>query len=786
VANYKVDIGVKVKGEELKKFGQQLKDTQKQVNGVNKFLDTFRKQNIRVNESISNLNGQLRLAKTTLNDATIGTKQAVQATRDYLTALTNTNAALAAQKAAVVSLQNARRSDAFFLAQGARAGRQNRLDETQSQAISTAIARENNIRIQAELANQELLKEVQTRAPRLPAFQERGLERLEDEFKKKKELTTLEENANKSSKRRLNFQEKQNQELERQKKLGIGINKNEKLINASHKDRVKFAERNGKIRRQALIRANNLLLAEKKITEQRAKQNQTTAAGGSGRRIGSTISSAAIGGAFPLLFGQTGSAAIGGGIGGLAGGAIGGQFGFALSIVGTALGSANDKNLKFNQSLAILNSRLSTVSDGSQLVAKDIDSLAKRFRITKEEAFKLLESFNEFDNPRIRKSLAEVFGSDSGAFQGLAGSNRSAKLAKEIFEARKLIGDQQTTQLLQQNLINGAEAVELALIRAKIKARQKDQLEQAKQISIFGRIGAGFRLKTADEVIEKRIKELEKTFAKTEDQTIKDTIEGLKIIREQLGLVNEAQGQFGQSGVLAFNAITDKVKDLQDEMKRLQNPISQVISLSESIARSFEDSFVGIIKGTMSVGDAFRNMLNVIADEFIRNAARMAANQFQQGLLGFFGNMLSPVKPIPQESNMPSNPEGMRSVGVGATANDLNRHIVGPSNPFDLPMKQGPNYNQTRFDFMKADGGPVKGGNSYIVGERGPELFSPGVSGMITPNHALGGSTNVVVNVDASGSSVQSDGDGQQFGEALATAIQLEIIKQKRSGGLLS
>jgi len=750
VANYNVDIAVAIKGaQKLSQFNKNIKQTAKEIAIFNQTVLNAAKNEDALIKSVNNLSQALADSKRNFNEVALGTGLATTAAKEYLTALKNTNAALAEQKAAVVSLQNARKSDAFFLAQGARAGRQNRLDETQSQAISASIARENNIRIQAELKNQELLKEVQTRAPRLPAFQERGLERLEDEFKKKKELTTLEENANKSSKRRLNFQEKQNQELERQRKLGIGVKKNEKLINASFEDRVKFAEKNGKMRRQALIRANNLVLAEKKITEQRAKQNQTTAAGQSGRRIGSTISSAAIGGAFPLLFGQTGSAAIGGGIGGLAGGAIGGQFGFALSIVGTALGSANDKNLKFNQSLAILNSRFSTVSDGSQLVAKDINSLAKRFRITKEEAFKLLESFSEFDNPRIRKSLAEVFGSDSGAFQGLAGSNRSAKLAKEIFEARKLIGDQQTTQLLQQNLINGAETVELALIRAKIKARQRDQLEQAKQISIFGRIGAGFRLKTADEVIEKRIKELEKTFAETEDQTIKDTIEGLKIIREQLGLVNEAQGQFGQSGVLAFSAITDKVKDLQDEMKRLQNPISQVILLSESIARSFEDSFVGIIKGTMSVGDAFRNMLNVIADEFIRNAARMAANQFQQGILGFFSNIFSPVKPIPKQSS------------------------TGPLGNFDFGTA--------------ADGGRIPGGRPTLVGERGPELFTPGVSGMVTPNHALGGSTSIVVNVDASGSSVEGDEQqGRELGRLISVAVQSELIQQKRPGGLLA
>ena len=88
---------------------------------------------------------------------------------------------------------------------------------------------------------------------------------------------------------------------------------------------------------------------------------------------------------------------------------------------------------------------------------------------------------------------------------------------------------------------------------------------------------------------------------------------------------------------------------------------------------------------------------------------------------------------------------------------------------------------------FKANGGPVKGGNSYIVGERGPELFTPGVSGMITPNHALGGGTTVVVNVDASGSNVEGDEDeGRALGIALSSAIETELIKQKRPGGLLA
>lgn len=45
----------------------------------------------------------------------------------------------------------------------------------------------------------------------------------------------------------------------------------------------------------------------------------------------------------------------------------------------------------------------------------------------------------------------------------------------------------------------------------------------------------------------------------------------------------------------------------------------------------------------------------------------------------------------------------------------------------------------------RASGGPVMGGGTYLVGERGPELFTPGASGNITPNGAMGG---ITVNVN--------------------------------------
>lgn len=54
----------------------------------------------------------------------------------------------------------------------------------------------------------------------------------------------------------------------------------------------------------------------------------------------------------------------------------------------------------------------------------------------------------------------------------------------------------------------------------------------------------------------------------------------------------------------------------------------------------------------------------------------------------------------------------------------------------------------------RAHGGPVSAMASYVVGERGPELFVPQVPGTIVPNHELGGgrgTTNVYMNLSVTG-----------------------------------
>ena len=98
-----------------------------------------------------------------------------------------------------------------------------------------------------------------------------------------------------------------------------------------------------------------------------------------------------------------------------------------------------------------------------------------------------------------------------------------------------------------------------------------------------------------------------------------------------------------------------------------------------------------------------------------------------------------------------------------------------------VPFAMGGIVSQpTLFPFAKGVG---------LMGEAGPEAIMPlkrGRDGKLGVAGG-GGDVSVTVNVDASGTSVSGDGDkAGQFGKAISLAVQQEIIKHKRPGGLLS
>ena len=467
------------------------------------------------------------------------------------------------------------------------------------------------------------------------------------------------------------------------------------------------------------------------------------------RTIGGVIGSATIGGAFPFLFGQTGMAATGGAIGGAAGGALAaipgfGQFGFALSIAGTAIGQYLDQQEKLNKSITKVNSFFISMGDGATFSTKEVKELAKQIGMTNEEVVQMLDSSKRF-GLEGSNALVSFFGSDfdkrMGQVNAIAQVDDLASSMKAIQALSKDISIEDEFRLINMARQEGSLATQVELQRIILRIQHEQNLQEAKRLKFGTRFNVAMA-KAAVSIIEGmtgyknlEVEDVPKIIQKQLDEAIAKYEELDAALVENLEKIKALATAYGD----AREFIVPEIESITKKLEVMMDAQTQVVRASRAIKDSFADSFKAVIKGTMTVTDAFRTMLNKIADYFLDTAAQLAAMQLQKGFLGLLGNMF-------------------------------------------------PSLNKAdKVDGTKAAGGPVRGGGTYLVGERGPELFSPGVSGMITPNHALGGGTNVVVNVDASGSSVEGDEErGRELGRLISVAVQSELVQQKRPGGLLA
>ena len=200
--------------------------------------------------------------------------------------------------------------------------------------------------------------------------------------------------------------------------------------------------------------------------------------------------------------------------------------------------------------------------------------------------------------------------------------------------------------------------------------------------------------------------------------------------------------------------------DLQGKINDMMDPVRQLTALSVTLGSAFTESFKGLVSGSMTAREALANLFQRTADHFLDMAAQMIAAKLKMQLLNIGLSFLGG--------------------GFGGGASSV------PSSAYGDFSVAGPGFFSGGMIPGFANGGRPSVGRPSIVGERGPELFVPDRAGTIVPNHALGGS-NIVVNVDASGSSVE--GDAQQskaLGQALGAAVKAELIKQKMPGGLLA
>jgi len=194
------------------------------------------------------------------------------------------------------------------------------------------------------------------------------------------------------------------------------------------------------------------------------------------RRLKGAAGGALLSGGFPLLFGQSTTAAITGGVGGAIGGAVGGTFGFALGIVGTAIGEVIDKNIRFQKSLGDLNNAFSKAGGDAKFFAGDIDDLAKSLRITREEAMQLAASFAFLGDKELGKNAAKLFGTPQ-LLRAVAQINDAQSLGQALRNLSAEIGEQEAITL-------GNEIRGLSVKEQRLKIEEKLNQVRGKTVKL--------------------------------------------------------------------------------------------------------------------------------------------------------------------------------------------------------------------------------------------------------------------------------------------------------------
>ena len=443
------------------------------------------------------------------------------------------------------------------------------------------------------------------------------------------------------------------------------------------------------------------------------------------------LSGALISGAFPLLFGQGPLGAAAGFGGGLIGGKLGGQTGgFAGGLVATALLTQIQQ---ISQGLTELGKSMDMFGFNVATVSKALGASGT----PTEEYLKVLEqtqgkqaAFNE-----SMRRMEELVGQDGvEALRKFSEGTRELQSSISRFltqigaQAAKLFtgGSGRVTGLRRRQLLGDAKTSTDPDVMDLVAERGTASRNRKKEIDeeiIALMLGLETNKKNLD-IEETRLMKLKEM---TKSVTNRNLFlqESLQLGTREAEIqekLRELDRQAKKQGI----EILDTERKRFENSLRLQQELERVNSLYQGIADTVQsglvDAIEGAINGTKTLGDVARSVFGAIQRQLINFAATSFLRAIP-GIGGFFAN-----------------------------------------------------------------GGVTKPNKSYIVGERGPELFTPGVTGRVTPNHEMGGgSTTVVVNVDASGSSVQGDEEeGRALGVALSVAIETELIKQKRPGGLLA
>jgi lambda family phage tail tape measure protein len=315
----------------------------------------------------------------------------------------------------------------------------------------------------------------------------------------------------------------------------------------------------------------------------------------------------------------------------------------------------------------------------------------------------------------------------------IAALDKQTGTRREQLELELFAAEQRRYRQAVENTANVIESAQAE--RENLRRQVQSQHDYNEEIGL-----------TASELADLRAARLEELAVQKDAAAV--TAEGLDLTGEQAA-VYRAQAQalrdLAAAGREGFVKQRDPWANLQASVRRYGDEASNVgAQIGDAMTNAFrgaEDAFVGFVTtGKASFSDLARSIL-----------ADLARIEARQAIAGIGSYLLD---------------------GLGS--------LFGPGTIGDLGG-------------ARANGGPVNSGVPYLVGERGPEIFTPRSSGTIIPNHELGGSGGVQISlttyVSSSGSETKTSGSGGPTAQALADGLNAKfksfLAQEIRQGGMI-
>ena len=231
----------------------------------------------------------------------------------------------------------------------------------------------------------------------------------------------------------------------------------------------------------------------------------------------------------------------------------------------------------------------------------------------------------------------------------------------------------------------------------------------------------------------------------------------------------------GQARETALILAEIEAKKLEDNKTYLQKWFEQnketlmsidamSVSVAEGMESGFAESFGSFLKGTATAEEAMKGLVVSVGQNMAQMVADMIAQYMAYHLMQ---RIMGKSTQASEATAMSLNATALSQMaGLAAFASTAAIPIVGPAAApaamvaaiaITAPVAAGVGALSGMAVGARALGGQVRGGESYLVGERGPELLTMGTSGRVTSNDSLknamgddNSSSSNVVNVNFS------------------------------------